>query len=359
MPAGYRMYAGSAADFLGEGQAGGPLTIGSGSLTVWDTIVPATGTQVTDLLDASEDPVTVVTADSFGNFRFFAPETSGSLFVDNGTERYAVHPIDLGGRVLAVETGVTDATADAANALTKAQDVSDALAAKGDIPKVTFGVGPIPETAVYPHIHFQLAGGGSTGGGGGGGATITDPFDGTFSDLGANWTETTAPGFARVSGQAAPETGSGTGMARHVTLPPSGNYYAELVYAATPTGVSVFCGPAIEVPPLGTLLTNTGSCYILVVSGTTTSSVSIRRKDMNSSVLTTLTPLITQQVTMGDVLRLAKVGNDLVGYLNGTEIIRRDSSTFPLQETGVARGVGFYSTGNTSIRFDNFAAGSV
>lgn len=357
MPTGYRPYAHSPADFVGSGEAGGPLIIGTGTLTVWTA--ETGGTQVTDLLDASEIAVTAVATDDFGNFRFFAPDDLGELWLDNGTTtRYVTQPADLGSRVLTVETSVVTATTDAAAALSTAEDVSVRLASMGDVPKVTFGTGPLPATAEYPHIHFQLAPP-TVAPGGGGGVQITDPFDGTAATLGANWTETTNADFEKISGQVAPSTAS-TGMGRHVTIPTSEtSQFAQIKYAASPAGVSVFVGPAVDVPPLGASTALMGSCYVLLISGTSMSSFTIRKKSANASTLTTLGAAVTQVVTPGDVLKLARQGNDLIGYLNGTEIIRRDVALAPLDETGVSRGVGFWATGNASIRLDDFAGGDL
>lgn len=361
MPAGYRPYAHSPADFVGSGEAGGPLIIGSGTLTVWTA--ETGGTQVTDLLDASELPVTAVETDDFGNFRFFAPDDLGELWLDNGTTtRYVTQPTDLGSRVLAVETSVDAAVTDSAAALTTANDTAIRLDEMGLVPKVTFGPGPMPASAQFPHVHFQLAGVDVVdpgGGGGGGGVQITDPFDGTAASLGANWTETTNADFEKISGQVAPSTAS-TGMARHVTIPTSEtSQFAQIKYAASPAGVSVFVGPAVDVPPLGASTALMGSCYVLLISGTTMSSFTIRKKAANASTLTTLGSAVTQTVTPGDVLKLARQGNELIGYLNGTEILRRDVGLAPLDETGVSRGVGFWATGNASIRLDDFAGGDL
>lgn len=119
MPAGYVLYAGSPADFVANKAAGdGPqplLTAPQASLSVYSDNLPG-GSLVTDLLDASEAAVTAVTADSFGNFRFFAPENLGTLWVTTGdatAQRFVVNPATLADDVAAVPAAVEGYVGDA------------------------------------------------------------------------------------------------------------------------------------------------------------------------------------------------------------------------------------------------------
>lgn len=115
MPAGYRLYGASPADFVGSGTVGSPLIIATAPLEVWDSLVG--GAQVTDLLDATEAPVAVITPDDFGTFRFYAPDAEGTLWITiDGSTRYAVQPSDLGDRVGDATDAVAAAEAAAASA---------------------------------------------------------------------------------------------------------------------------------------------------------------------------------------------------------------------------------------------------
>lgn len=101
---GYRLYAASPADFVGSGTIGTPLIIAAATLEVYDD--PTGGTRVTDLLTVEDAPQTAVVTDSFGGFRFQAPDTLDTLWVNVvgvGGQRYAVTPSDLAERARAAE----------------------------------------------------------------------------------------------------------------------------------------------------------------------------------------------------------------------------------------------------------------
>jgi hypothetical protein len=103
---GYREYAGSPADFVGDGQAGSYLRIVQGViLTVWTA--GSGGMQVINLRDASGTPTDVVETDSFGNFRFYAADDLGTLWVSTSAQgsgtRYAVQASDSTSRIRVTE----------------------------------------------------------------------------------------------------------------------------------------------------------------------------------------------------------------------------------------------------------------
>ena len=81
------------------------------SLTVWDAA--SGGTQVTDLLDYANAPVSTVTSDDSGLVRFYAPDgTDSTLWIQSGSStRLAVRPVNLPRPDLEIGT-VTTGTAD-------------------------------------------------------------------------------------------------------------------------------------------------------------------------------------------------------------------------------------------------------
>lgn len=114
VPTTHTLYGASAADFVATGEPGGALTIPSSTvnLTVWSAATG--GTQITDLYSEAEAAVTTVSTDAFGNFRFYAPSASGTVWVqapDAGGKRYSVQPVNVGSRVIAAEASVPAATA--------------------------------------------------------------------------------------------------------------------------------------------------------------------------------------------------------------------------------------------------------
>lgn len=100
----YIMFGGSPADFFIDA-TGTPIPFATA--TVWTA--ESGGSQVTDLLSESGAAQTGVVADSFGGFRFQAPDTYGTLWLDSGApDRYVIHPTLTGTRVKALEqTSVT------------------------------------------------------------------------------------------------------------------------------------------------------------------------------------------------------------------------------------------------------------
>ena len=100
VPSTHVRYGGGPGDFVGAGTSGGPLLLAGGALlSVWPSEVG--GVQVRDLFNESQDAVELITADSFGNFEVYAPESYGTVYVstDGGATRYPIQPSDIGRQV--------------------------------------------------------------------------------------------------------------------------------------------------------------------------------------------------------------------------------------------------------------------
>ena len=118
MPDGYTLYGASAADFFATASASSsPQPISTAPAATGTVHETNGGNQVTDLLDAAEQAITFVTADNFGNYRFYARTGLGSLWLRPGgvgSTYYVVHPADIGQRV---DDVVAQVPAEVANAL--------------------------------------------------------------------------------------------------------------------------------------------------------------------------------------------------------------------------------------------------
>lgn len=115
------LYGASAADYMIDPVTGLPAP---GELLDIYTAISG-GTHLTDLQAwPSATPISQVTTDSLGGYRFLAPDGyKGPLWASNGTDRYLVLPVDLVDRVVALEILVP------ANANAAAADAADAAAA--------------------------------------------------------------------------------------------------------------------------------------------------------------------------------------------------------------------------------------
>lgn len=188
----------------------------------------------------------------------------------------------------------------------------------------------------------------------GGGVTATDDFNRASSDdLGPNWTQI-ASRFAITSNQLAPDSSS-SAMCRHVIEPSTDNLFSQVTFNAWSSS-SITTGPAIHVPTLGDGITTTGEFYLFTPYDSSKTEVALRRHNENSSGFTTLGDTVLHDLTAGDVFRIKSETDDIVGYINGVEVIRRAKSLALL--AGIdERGVGIYSTGDTSNRLDNWSGG--
>lgn len=180
------------------------------------------------------------------------------------------------------------------------------------------------------------------------------------ANLGSNYQYSFANAFEVISNRAVPATTS-THAAQWTTAAATTAQFSSFQYAATPAGVSVFVGPAIHMPTFtgsGGLAAQ-GDFYVFTNSAIDKRSIAIRRKDNLASTLTTLDAVINLPTGLvgGEVMELAREGADLVGYIDGVEVIRRAVSLAPLVAGG--NKVGFYSTGNAGVAIDNFLAGDI
>jgi hypothetical protein len=172
------------------------------------------------------------------------------------------------------------------------------------------------------------------------------------SGLGSNWRHHDSTGAGITSNQFKVQN-TFAGISRWGLEASTADHYAQLTVINT--GAATL-GPAVRMPALASSNGSTGDYYILTTNSTMT-QVLIRRKDNNATSLTTLGSNVTTTVSSGDVLRLAAVGTELIGYVNGTEVIRRSTSLAPLTTGG--RGVGLYASGVTDIVADNWSASDI
>jgi hypothetical protein len=183
---------------------------------------------------------------------------------------------------------------------------------------------------------------------------FTDNFNraDSSSGLGANWTHHSSTGAGITSNQFKVQN-TFAGISRWVTEASAADHYSEL--KVINTGAATL-GPAVRMPVLASSNSSTGDYYMLVTNSTNT-QVLIRRKDNLATSLTTLGAAVSHTVNSGDLLRLTASGTNLIGYVNGTEVIRRDTSLAPLTAGG--QGVGFYASGVTDIVADDWGGGDL
>lgn len=174
------------------------------------------------------------------------------------------------------------------------------------------------------------------------------------TSLGANYQTTSANSWQVIGNQAAPATTFASAV-RWATACSTDNEWSQMTYATQVA--SVFVGPGVRMPALTGALNTIGDFYVFLVSGASMNTLTIRRKDNLATTLTQMDTAVTQTVAAGSVLRCEAEGTDVVGYVNGVEAIRRAMSLAPLANGG--RGVGWYSTGNSSLRFDDWSGGDV
>lgn len=118
-------YGASPADFFIDSN-GAP--IGFATATVWSARTG--GVQITDLLNASGTPVTFVTADVLGGFRFSGPDgTKNALWIQGVSVRYVVNPVDVSDRLTTAEAGLAAEITNRAAAISTAYDNAVAAAA--------------------------------------------------------------------------------------------------------------------------------------------------------------------------------------------------------------------------------------
>lgn len=95
-------------------------------LPVWGALTG--GSLVTDLLDASGTPVTQLTTDSNGGYRFQGPDGfQGALYLEGvGGLRYLVFPETVIARLATVETGLSSEVTNRGTAVSAALDAAKA-----------------------------------------------------------------------------------------------------------------------------------------------------------------------------------------------------------------------------------------
>lgn len=187
-------------------------------------------------------------------------------------------------------------------------------------------------------------------------ATVSDDLQRPDAPtLGPKWAEYTL-GYHLASGAAMPDGDGGTNVAQLVDPVATGDHYVEHVQGNSYGGS--FTGINARMPALGTSHANTGAFYSLLLSGSTGKSLSIRRKEANSSIVATLETgtAATDARLDGAVWRLWVYQDpdnptvvQLRGYLNGALVVSASDATGTVPAT--QRRVGIYSGGtNASLQ---------
>jgi predicted phage tail protein len=182
-------------------------------------------------------------------------------------------------------------------------------------------------------------------------ASFVDDFERPDSaTLGSGWREYTA-GFHIVSGAAVCDT-TATNVGQYATDLASGDHYGEMTIGNTYGGT--FTGVAVRMPTIGTDGASSGPFYLMLLSGSTGTGFSIRRKENASATLTTLATATstTDGRVDGSVWRLEANTNPsnsaqvlLRAYLNDVLVVSGTDASTTVPAT--QRRVGIYTGGST------------